>query len=868
MDNNGGIVETMYSVTGDDEIYPPCISSDLDKDGYLDIIFLKKSQDDYYLGKLEDDTYQEIFLGEYIHEGTDEELRESIFSISDFAISDMNNDGVNEIIASFCGDEKGIHIINNEMSTQFISIPNFYNKNIVIGDFDDDNNIDIACMTRDGSKKYIEIYDNSYAKTDSVPFIGQCECNSLWLSNIDLQDPSLELVYNVGDDLYVIDFPSSGTNIGWKGYSCNYRNSGVYEQPAYYAPEGDTVYWANTISLSDTFEIPVNNTVIIKQGTIVKAHSNGKLIVSGELIAEGSDNHPIQFIPDIYVSPDEYWQGIEIASSSAITLQYCEISYAYKGLTFQTSSTGTVTNCSIHDCNVGLELLRNENPPCFTGNTLWQNDLGVHIFVSEATLDSNSIRENNRGILVEQGFRYELIGNNVDYNNTCGIHLVQSSDGFLDGNIITGNGLSPEPDAMVIGGIFLHASSPVLINNVINLNLNHGIIAMNGSQPVMNLNGSALNHIEENGLSDPCIPHCEPESAEMILFDRSFPLLAIGHNDIFDNQGGYLIYGYRINPVPMFIDITYNYWADEDPGLGERFYPDIFDYFPYDTEPNTGGGTSGADWTDNQLLYQQGLTYEEEGNFDPAIQTYKTLIATFPDSMEALGSVPRLFVCTQQIGGNFQVLQEYYDSLTVEYAETPLSKVADQYSILTHLPVEEYSTAIEKYEEILSNPQSLDDSVYAVINIGQVYLAADSNGQGGLGRSQTLGTKSEYRPINRADYDDKVNSALAILMGQGKSTKVSQIPESYALHQNYPNPFNPITTIRYDLPEDSHVFIKIYDILGREVRTLINSEQTAGYKSVQWDGKDVFGNTSGSGLYIYRISASDFNSSKKMLILR
>ena len=94
------------------------------------------------------------------------------------------------------------------------------------------------------------------------------------------------------------------------------------------------------------------------------------------------------------------------------------------------------------------------------------------------------------------------------------------------------------------------------------------------------------------------------------------------------------------------------------------------------------------------------------------------------------------------------------------------------------------------------------------------------------------------------------------------------IPAGFYLDQNYPNPFNPITTIRYDLPEDSHVFIKIYDILGREVRILINFEQTAGYKSVQWDGKDVFGNTSGSGLYIYKISAGDFNSCKKMLLLR
>nr|MBC8175374.1 right-handed parallel beta-helix repeat-containing protein [Candidatus Neomarinimicrobiota bacterium] len=551
-----------------------------------------------------------------------------------------------------------------------------------------------------------------------------------------------------------------------------------------------------------TGNVTVNSgiTLTISAGTLVFFKSGTHLTINGKILAQGaSDAHIIFTSSNENPGPGD-WGGIKITSSSSNNLQYCDISYAEDGISFQTTGTGSVTNCSIHNCSVGLELFRNENPqglppPHFTDNNIFLNNIGVHIFASEATLDSNSIRENNRGILVEQGLRYELIGNIINDNSTYGIYLVQSSNGFLDGNIIQRNGLSPEPGARVIGGIFLHSSSPVLINNTINSNLYHGITAMNGSQPVMNLNRSALNHIEGNGLSDPCSPPCEPESAELLLFDNSFPALAIGHNDIFDNQGGYLIYANPSSPSPLYVDITYNYWADEDPGLGERFYPDIFEYVPYDRDPNTGSDTSGAYFTNSQTLYQQGLTYEEEGNFTGAIQTYTTLISTFPDCIEAARSVPRLFVCTQQMGGNFQALQEYYDSLTAEYAETPLSKVADQYSVLTHLPVEEYATAIEKYETILSNPSSLEDSVYAVIDIGQVYLAAETNGQGGLGKRNTLGSKSEYRPIDRTDYEDKVNSALAILMGKGKSTKVTQIPESYALHQNYPNPFNPVTTI-------------------------------------------------------------------------
>ena len=81
------------------------------------------------------------------------------------------------------------------------------------------------------------------------------------------------------------------------------------------------------------------------------------------------------------------------------------------------------------------------------------------------------------------------------------------------------------------------------------------------------------------------------------------------------------------------------------------------------------------------------------------------------------------------------------------------------------------------------------------------------------------------------------------------------IPATFALHQNYPNPFNPLTTIRYDLPHDSHVEIIIYDVLGRQVRTLVNKQVSAGYHSVVWGGKSDFGIPLGSGLY--RLSDSD-----------
>ncbi len=93
-------------------------------------------------------------------------------------------------------------------------------------------------------------------------------------------------------------------------------------------------------------------------------------------------------------------------------------------------------------------------------------------------------------------------------------------------------------------------------------------------------------------------------------------------------------------------------------------------------------------------------------------------------------------------------------------------------------------------------------------------------------------------------------------------------PENFRLFQNFPNPFNPTTTISYNLPEDTEVNLKIYNLFGQEVRTLVNEAQSAGSKSVVWNGKDASGRIVSSGLYIYRLEAEKMVQNKKMLFLK
>ena len=94
------------------------------------------------------------------------------------------------------------------------------------------------------------------------------------------------------------------------------------------------------------------------------------------------------------------------------------------------------------------------------------------------------------------------------------------------------------------------------------------------------------------------------------------------------------------------------------------------------------------------------------------------------------------------------------------------------------------------------------------------------------------------------------------------------IPDEFAIHQNYPNPFNPVTTLRYDLPEQGHVRITIYDMLGRDVKTLINEYQDPGYRSIIWDATNDYGKPVSAGMYLYQIQAGEYISTKKMVLLK
>lgn len=105
--------------------------------------------------------------------------------------------------------------------------------------------------------------------------------------------------------------------------------------------------------------------------------------------------------------------------------------------------------------------------------------------------------------------------------------------------------------------------------------------------------------------------------------------------------------------------------------------------------------------------------------------------------------------------------------------------------------------------------------------------------------------------------------------GANPTAPSADLPAAFGIAQNRPNPFNPVTTIHFELPEGAPVSLSVYDVKGRLVRSLVDTDAHApGRFDVRWDGRDEAGSRVASGIYFYRLEAGDFVESRSMVMLK
>ena len=215
-------------------------------------------------------------------------------------------------------------------------------------------------------------------------------------------------------------------------------------------------------------------------------------------------------------------------------------------------------------------------------------------------------------------------------------------------------------------------------------------------------------------------------------------------------------------------------------------------------------------------------------------------------------------------------------------ADTVIIEVADNAPLLTDIP----DTSFQAGDIlILSLDQYVSDCDHQVDRLqwtlrGQVNLAIDVDMDRLASISSPSGwTGSELVTFEISDPDMNATSDNALITVEPRTEvsgdeRTDPLPEEYLLSQNYPNPFNPTTSIQYSVVSDQIIHhsplvtLKIFNLLGQEVRTLVNELQEPGYYTVTWNGQDRLGQDVPSGIYFYRLTGGEFTEIRRMVLMK
>ncbi|MCU0644055.1 MAG: Ig-like domain-containing protein, partial [bacterium] len=224
------------------------------------------------------------------------------------------------------------------------------------------------------------------------------------------------------------------------------------------------------------------------------------------------------------------------------------------------------------------------------------------------------------------------------------------------------------------------------------------------------------------------------------------------------------------------------------------------------------------------------------------------------------------YVANEEIGSHYIVVKasDGYDTVQRDWAiyiKTPVELAHFSGRIVERQGIElEWETTVETAHAGFNIfRRSASEKEYEQIN-GNLIKADGTKKYRYIDRSVTVGETYFFKLEDVSLTGEKTqHDAITLFV-----TK----PDEYRLYQNYPNPFNPKTHIDYQLPEPSRVTIRIFNIIGQEVRTLVDEMKTVGYHSVMWNGLDNFGTPATSGIYYYRMETNSFIEVKKMVLLR
>lgn len=258
------------------------------------------------------------------------------------------------------------------------------------------------------------------------------------------------------------------------------------------------------------------------------------------------------------------------------------------------------------------------------------------------------------------------------------------------------------------------------------------------------------------------------------------------------------------------------------------------------------------------------------GHFDLNATSHSAV--NIPSGM-ALDNNGLLFVASTE-GANIQIFQiaasiSESESITAELMYPILNDTVSNENIkmIVSTEIEEINNKIIGFDFELYVNESLESPLYKTEKVTPI-ITQDSVtnfmryvGEWVLG--EKLGPNSTYDWRSRIRFTDSTSQWSEL-----GSFKTGSLPIEYNLSQNYPNPFNPTTNIAFSIPEQTHVKLEIFNIIGQKINSLVDTELTAGNHEIKWDGTNKNGRAVATGLYFYRLSTENFVQSKKMVMIK
>lgn len=557
----------------------------------------------------------------------------------------------------------------------------------------------------------------------------------------------------------------------------------------------------------------------------------------------------------ITAAPNVFFRGLQLENSSALNLT--QTTFVRCGLDGQCQNI-TLNHCSLTNCNAKV-ITDNIN----IQNTTFNN---TPLLISKSTSEQpicnidNCSFTNYSGdavLQLEGMYRFNITNNQILNNLSNGIALYNCGGSIgehsIANNLIQYNlpegwyGNKTKPS-----GIHIYSSIADVSDNKITNNTN-GIVCLNNSTVQLTGNEEAQTTDETQLIKD-------NQFNQVFATDNSFPY-KFRYNAIYSlniEHFPFLEVAYT-QPLPKTFDVAYNYWGSAFDPHYDLMPARAFRYDPV-WELHEGGND---DDEEAALLFDNAQQKIQTNDYSGASLVLQQIVSNYPESHYASTALKTMFALAGINGADFATLQQYYQQQQQQQTNHDIKKLSRTMANRCNIAMHNYAEAIQFFEAIIENPETLADSIFAVIDAGYVYLLLNGNGDNKTINS--IGKISAIVPKDMASYKNTRNNLINALFGESKTVppkKEIQNPISNITAMEvivYPNPADDNISVALPTANIYSGYIILYDVLGQKVY-----EQPYNEQHLQIDIKHLK-----SGFYNIIIK-NDNNSSisKKINIVR